>query len=353
MVPEKPNNELRVGVIGASGWANVSHLPALAGTEGLRVTAVSTSREESAREVAEQWNVPAWHTDAVELAKRDDVDLITVSVKAPLHRSVVEQVVAAGKPVLVEWPMGASPAEAALLAELFESSGTPGFVGLQATVHPVLVELGRRVVDGALGTVVSVAFRSSRASNEPLPASWAYTLQAENGAGMLEILGGHGLSAMLTALGIDLAHAPLPIGGLAKQVKREYLGTDGTTIHSTGPDTAAGVLELDSGIASMSFASGDSTPSTEITIVGTAGRAHARTLPTPDLRMSQPQMAEWTAEIAGERIDAPESQLPLAARNPSRLYEAIRLGRHPVPRAADAVALHRVLDGLRAATSRA
>ncbi|GAA4011919.1 Gfo/Idh/MocA family oxidoreductase [Allokutzneria multivorans] len=353
MVPENSNEELRVGVIGASGWANVSHLPALAGTEGLRVTAVSTSREESAREVAERWNVPAWHTGAAELAKREDVDLITVSVKAPLHRSVIEEVVAAGKPVLVEWPMGTSAAEAALLAELFESSGTPGFVGLQATVHPVLVELGRRVAAGELGTVVSVVFRSSRANNEPLPSSWAYTLRAENGAGMLEILGGHGISALLTALGIDLANAPLPIGGLVKQVKHEFLGEDGTTIHSTSPDTAAGVLELESGVASLSFVTGDTAPSTEITIVGTAGRAYAKTLTAPDLRLNQPQMAEWTAEIAGERIDSPESHLPLTARNLSRLYEALRRGDPAVPRAADAVALHRVLDGLRAATSRA
>ena len=355
MVPEYSNPELRVGVVGASGWADVAHLPALAGTPGLRVAAVATSREDSAREVATRWDVPAWSTSAAELAARDDVDLITVSVKAPLHRRLIEEVLPAGKPVLCEWPMGTSPEEAALLADLFAASGTPGFVGLQAAVNPVLAEIGQLVADGSLGTVLSVAFRASRASKEPVPTASAYTLQAHNGAGMLEILGGHGVAAMLTALGEDLSRAPLPVDGLSTVVKREYRGVDGTTIHATSADTAAAVLDLAPGAATLTLADGDIDPSSDITIIGTGGRVHARTLPAPELRLRQPQMAEWTAEVTTpegtKHIHAPASRLPLAARNPARLYQAIRHdlehGTQHAPRAADAVRIHQVLDGLR------
>ncbi|GMA25681.1 hypothetical protein GCM10025864_34400 [Luteimicrobium album] len=116
----------------------MSHLPALVATPGLRLTAVSTTREESARRAAERWAAPHHFTTAADLAHCPDVDLITVSVKAPLHRSLIEEVLDAGKPILYEWPLGTSAAESAHLAETLEARGIRAFVALQATAHPVL-----------------------------------------------------------------------------------------------------------------------------------------------------------------------------------------------------------------------
>jgi predicted dehydrogenase len=43
---------IRVGVVGASGWADGSHLPALAALDAFDVTAVATTNQASADRVA-------------------------------------------------------------------------------------------------------------------------------------------------------------------------------------------------------------------------------------------------------------------------------------------------------------
>lgn len=362
MVPEysnratSPGPDLRVGVIGASGWADVSHLPALTATPGLRLTAVSTSREDSARQLAVKWGVAHHFTSAVDLAHCPDVDLITISVKAPAHRGLIEQVLDAGKPVLCEWPLGTSAAESAYLAGLFADRDVLGSVGLQATAHPVLQQLGRIVRDGGIGTLLAATVTSTRAGKDPLPASSAYTLQTENGAGMAQILGGHSIAALATATGVPLR--TLATGaGRTRVIQSVRDIDDGEQVIATSPDSATATVPIGPIDAALSLADGDIEPGTVITLIGTKGRIQAATSPSHELRLRQPQMADWTAALttseAMREFASQPNDLPLAARNPSRLYQAIRNDlRHATttaPTANDAVAVHNIIDGWRPA----
>jgi len=358
MVPEYSNLDarpLRVGVVGASGWASLSHLPALTGTSGLALTAVATSRETSARETARRWGVPAWFTSAAALAACEDVDLITVSVKAPLHREVVEQVLAAGKPILCEWPLGGFTDRAEYLASTVASAGVRGFVGLQAVADPVLRRVGERVAAGAIGTVLCVTVRASRAFRDPVPPSSVYTLDVRDGAGTLEIVGGHVLSALHTALGRDRQDGTQPLGGASDLAQPVHTSTDGGTVVATGPDLAVGLLDLHPGLGTLVL-SDSPDPGTEITVTGTGGHVRARTLPADPIRFRQPQIAGWQAEVTvdgGTEHLAPDADppLPLAARNPAAVYRMIssdlRAATTTAPTLDDAVALHRILDALR------
>lgn len=354
MVPEYSNteSELSVGVIGASGWAEVSHLPAIVGSPGLRLAAVATTRDESARAAAERWGARRWFSSPVDLAADPSVDIVTVSVKAPLHLAVIEEILGSGKPILCERPMGTSTQESERIAELIAASGSRGFVGLQASVDPVLTEVGRLVAGGTLGTVLSATVRASRASKDPVPAKSVYTLDAASGAGTLEILGGHTLSALFAALGRETLPTPAPAVGRTTLIHREHTSTDGAAIEASTPDVITGLLDLGPGLAAVTLTDGDIDPGTEITIIGTQGRAVLRTVPCAELRLRQPQMAEWSAEITSpegiQKIEPEPSQLPLAARNPSRLYQAIRQDlrndtQHS-PQPTDAARIHQILD---------
>lgn len=56
-----PSSRIRVGVVGANpnrGWSTSAHLPALAQLPEYEITAVATTRKESARETAERFGVP-------------------------------------------------------------------------------------------------------------------------------------------------------------------------------------------------------------------------------------------------------------------------------------------------------
>ena len=58
--------EIRVGIVGAdakASWAKVSHVPAINGPPDLKLAAVATRNEQSAREAAEAFGADRWHSD--------------------------------------------------------------------------------------------------------------------------------------------------------------------------------------------------------------------------------------------------------------------------------------------------
>src|ERR1700733_6932511 len=106
---------IRVGIVGANpdrGWALTSHLPGLLVLPQFAVTAVATTREESAKTSAERFGVPHAYGDANDLIASDDVDLVAVVVKVPYHFEYLKSAIAAGKHLYSEWPLGATSAQA-------------------------------------------------------------------------------------------------------------------------------------------------------------------------------------------------------------------------------------------------
>src|SRR5690349_25066857 len=82
------NRKIRVGIVGANpsrGFASIAHIPALQELADFEISAVCTTRQDSAEAAAEHYGVPLAFCDAEKLAQHPDVDLVTVSVKVPDH----------------------------------------------------------------------------------------------------------------------------------------------------------------------------------------------------------------------------------------------------------------------------
>lgn len=85
---------LKIGFIGLSsvggGWAKSSHWPVFKASSSLKLVALQTSRPETAKASAQEFGLPAekGYSTAEEIAKDPEVDLIAVSVKAPLHKAL-------------------------------------------------------------------------------------------------------------------------------------------------------------------------------------------------------------------------------------------------------------------------
>ena len=82
------NNKIRVGIVGANpqhGFASIAHIPALQGLPEFEITALCTTRQDSADAAAQRFGVSLAFCDPVRLARHPDVDLVTVSVKVPDH----------------------------------------------------------------------------------------------------------------------------------------------------------------------------------------------------------------------------------------------------------------------------
>src|SRR6201987_6035245 len=128
--------EIRVGIVGASAktsWAKVSHVPAIKDLPGLKLAAVATSNEQSAREAAEAFGADRWFSDPFAMIDDERIDVITISVKVPEHRELVLAALDAGKAVYCEAPLGRT------VAETKEVAGAVGLlhtaIGLQGRLN--------------------------------------------------------------------------------------------------------------------------------------------------------------------------------------------------------------------------
>ncbi|MFE0178335.1 Gfo/Idh/MocA family protein [Streptomyces sp. NPDC059002] len=196
---------VRVGLVGLSargGWAPHSHLPALNRLDGYELRALSASSDASARAAAAKYGVPLAFGSTAELVRSDEVDLVVVSVRVPLHREVILAALGAGKAVLSEWPLGNGAAEADELAAAAERAGVRTFAGLQARSAPAVRYVGELVADGYVGEVLSTSLvASGRRWGPVFEPGGEYLLDKANGGTMLTIPFGHTIDAVAMVLG--------------------------------------------------------------------------------------------------------------------------------------------------------
>jgi len=137
-------DKIRVGIIGANahyGWSMRAHLPALRAMPDYELTAVCTSRPETAAESAAHYGARLAFHDYHAMVRHPDIDLVSVSVRVPLHHDMVMAALHAGKHVYCEWPLGATLAEAEAMATLARAKGVRTIIGIQAHGDPVVLRL--------------------------------------------------------------------------------------------------------------------------------------------------------------------------------------------------------------------
>src|SRR5712691_2139365 len=201
----KGAKRIRVGIIGASperGWAVEGHIPALKSlSDDFEITALSTSRRESAEAASKLFGVPAFdnHKD---LVNRIDVDVVAITVKVPYHLELATAALNAGKAVYCEWPLGNGLKEAQTLAALAKKKSVLAVAGLQARSAPSVAYVYDLIKQGYVGEVLSTTLIGSGMGWGPTVNSYnVYTDDKKNGATMLSIALGHAADALCHCLG--------------------------------------------------------------------------------------------------------------------------------------------------------
>src|SRR5438874_4542589 len=101
---------IRVGIIGANpdrGWAAQAHIPALQSLpDDFEITALSTSRRESAAAAGKRFGVARAFDNHHDLVNSADVDVVAITVKVPHHFELPPAALDAGNAVECEWPVG-------------------------------------------------------------------------------------------------------------------------------------------------------------------------------------------------------------------------------------------------------
>jgi predicted dehydrogenase len=198
--------KIRVGIIGANpdrGWAAQAHIPALTSlSDDFEITALSTTRRESADAAGKLFNVPVAFDNHQDLVNSPTVDVVAVTVKVPYHLELATAALGAGKAVYCEWPLGNGLTEAETLAALAEKKGVLAVAGLQARSAPSVAYVHDLIQQGYVGEVLSTTLIGSGIGWGPTVESYnTYLNDKKNGATMLSIALGHATDALCHCLG--------------------------------------------------------------------------------------------------------------------------------------------------------
>ena len=199
-------DRIRVGIIGANpdrGWAAQAHIPALRSLpDDFEITALSTSRRESADLASKRFGVSLAFDNHQDLVNSDDVDVVAITVKVPQHLELATAALDAGKAVYCEWPLGNGVREAENLAALAKKKGVLAVAGLQARFAPPVAYVSDLIEQGYVGDVLSTTLIGSGmgwgSTVEPYNV---YMNDKKNGATMLSTAVGHATDALCHCLG--------------------------------------------------------------------------------------------------------------------------------------------------------
>ncbi len=227
--------KIRLGLIGASvsgTWSSRSHLPALRASAEVELTAVCTTRADSAEAARQAWGARLAFDDWRRMVASPEIDAVAVVVRVPSHYEPAKAALEAGKHVYCEWPLWRTTAEAVELAELAESKGLVTAVGLQARVNPAVMHMKALVAGGYVGEVMAVHVSLMREGVLSRPSHRTWQRDAALGANTLTIANGHTVDAMRFVTG-DFAR----LSAVVATEARQWLDTGTNTwLDVTSPD---------------------------------------------------------------------------------------------------------------------
>ncbi|KAK1580400.1 oxidoreductase family protein [Colletotrichum navitas] len=198
----------RVGIIGlsakdahggAGAWAVTAILPSFQNSPEYEIVALCNSSVEAARRSIEMHKLPSstkTYGDAEELAT-------TPTVAVAKHFELTLPALAAKKRVYVEWPLGASVAEAERLTQLAEASGLKTIVGLQGRGDGLTAKLREIIESREIGDLLNVSVVGALPYLPP--SIWVegveYYADIKSGGNVFHIAFGHFLDSFTHVVG--------------------------------------------------------------------------------------------------------------------------------------------------------
>ena len=353
-------DKIRLGLIGASvkgTWSARSHLPAVQASSDVELTAVCTTKADSAEAARRAWGARLAFDDYRKMIASPDIDAVAVVVRVPSHYAPTKAALEAGKHVYCEWPLGRTTAEAVELSSLAKANELVTAVGLQARVNPALMHMKELVEAGFVGEVMAIHVSLMREGVLSRPSHRTWQRDAELGANTLTIANGHTVDAMRFVAG-DFSRLSAVVATQAKQ----WL--------DTGTKTLLDVTAPDNVLLSGRLASG-AVASVHIGAIPFAGSGYLMEIYGRDGTLvatgeDSPQLSEVSLHGAKSGntlapIPVPErftlaapATPPGEAINVGQMYtlfaRAIRDGESHHPTFATAVELHRLVDAIKQAS---
>jgi predicted dehydrogenase len=305
-------DKIRVGIVGAtvtqggSGWGANAHVPALKALPNYELKAVCTAHEDTAKASAAAFGAEHGFHKFSDMVSAPDVDLIVVCVRVPGHRDLVVAGLQAGKPVVCEWPLGRTLAEAEEMAALARQRSLKTIVGLQARSAPAILYARDLIREGYIGEVLTAHLSCVAPAVLQRGPGRIWQGVRANGANVLTITGGHAIDALCAVLG-EFAEVSARVSTRIP----EWRTMEGKPVSVDSPDSINVVGRLASGAeVSVNVAAVPSNPGgNRIEIYGREGAIVLH--------------AEGSFNTGGSEVHAGRGKEPLAAMSVPAKYKVV------------------------------
>ncbi|MFG1667872.1 Gfo/Idh/MocA family protein [Streptomyces sp. Y7] len=270
----------------AYGYRNASMHPDLAGQVDIDLVAVVDANKELAESTAARYGFAAARTDIRSILDDPAVDAVSVALPNNQYIEVIPRLLAAGKHVLAEKPLGRTAAEALQLAQTAEKSGLVHAVSFSWRRLAAVEGIAKLVREGTIGEPrhFSAWYLTDYAADSEAPLSWRYDRALAGGGAILDI-GPHIVSVLEHVLGqasrvvaadmrTVVTERPVPAGAV---VGHGQVATTGERGPVTTDDVTTALTEFTSGVTGHINVSRVATGvpnSLGLHLIGSAGSVH-------------------------------------------------------------------------------
>ena len=230
--------QVRIGVIGTSGWADDFYLSTLSGYERADLTAICGRNQDRAGEMTAKHSIPQIYSDYRQMIDEAHLDALVVAAPDDLHYEMTMAALDAGLHVLCEKPLANRADQARQMLDKAEGAGIKHMVTYTWRWIPQVQYIKHLLGEGYLGRPYQGSFRFSFRSRHNRDYSWS--IDADRSNGVLSNLGSHIIDMARWLLG-DVATVS---ASLTTQVERD--GIDGCPLNPAN-DSSFVLLEFNSG----------------------------------------------------------------------------------------------------------
>jgi predicted dehydrogenase len=183
------SDQIRVGVVGTSGYADFMHLPSLKSHPRAAISAICGRNTERARELADKYGAPEVFGDWRALIAGGGLDALVVAAPDDLHAEITRAGLEAGLHVLCEKPLALNAADAWALVELAERRQRTNLVHFTYRWRPWYRYIRELVEQGYVGQIYECQL--SCLGGYGRGGQYAWRFDANRAHGVLADLGSH------------------------------------------------------------------------------------------------------------------------------------------------------------------
>lgn len=197
------SKKIRIGIIG-TGQIGKRHVQGYQDIPEAQIVAVCDLREDEARRVAAEHDIPDVYTDYHEMLERDDIDSVDVCLHNRLHRPVTEDALQAGKNVYCEKPMSWTYQDAKAMYDTAQETGQMLHIQL-GTLYSAETRGAKKLIEeGHLGHIYAAKSIHYRRRGRPFVdgyGSAAFVNTSTSGGGAMLDMAVYHISRIIYLLG--------------------------------------------------------------------------------------------------------------------------------------------------------